>query len=144
MANNQYINKVIYGDQTLIDLTQDTITADKLLAGYTAHNSTGATVNGTIAEKTSDDIIQLWNNDGAFSIGIPKGYYNYNYMKIMTPIFVTPPEEGSHGLIVCVPNGTLTPNQNNQDDWIPITIEVDENGNSNITDNTIPASGVSF
>ena len=44
---NQYKNKVIYGNQTLIDLTSDTITADKLLPGYTAHDATGALITGT-------------------------------------------------------------------------------------------------
>lgn len=33
------ISKVIYGGETLIDLTADTVTADKLLVGYTAHPS---------------------------------------------------------------------------------------------------------
>ena len=47
MAMNQYRNKIIYGNQTLIDLTQDTITADKLLIGYTAHDATGAPITGT-------------------------------------------------------------------------------------------------
>lgn len=31
------INKVIYGGETLIDLTGDTVTADKILSGFTAH-----------------------------------------------------------------------------------------------------------
>ena len=30
------INKVIYGGETLIDLTGDTVTADKILSGFTA------------------------------------------------------------------------------------------------------------
>lgn len=47
MANNQYVNKVIYGSQTLIDLSNDTVTADKILAGYTAHDASGASVTGT-------------------------------------------------------------------------------------------------
>lgn len=41
------INKVIYGGKTLIDLTGDTITPDKLLAGYTAHDKSGEIVEGT-------------------------------------------------------------------------------------------------
>lgn len=44
---NQYKNKIVYGNQTLIDLTQDTITADKLLVGYTAHDASGASITGT-------------------------------------------------------------------------------------------------
>lgn len=41
------INKVIYGGRTLIDLTGDTVTADKLLEGATAHDKSGATITGT-------------------------------------------------------------------------------------------------
>lgn len=44
---NQYINKVIYGGDTLIDLTADTITADKLASGITAHDKSGAPITGT-------------------------------------------------------------------------------------------------
>lgn len=31
------INKVVYGGKTLIDLTGDTVTADKILKGFTSH-----------------------------------------------------------------------------------------------------------
>lgn len=41
------ISKVVYGGNTLIDLTADTITADKLLKGYTAHGADGEVVNGS-------------------------------------------------------------------------------------------------
>lgn len=47
MATNTTINKVIYGGKTLIDLTGDTISADKLLSGITAHDKSGATIEGT-------------------------------------------------------------------------------------------------
>lgn len=47
MANNPYINKVVYGNNTLIDLSSDTITADKVLTGYTAHDKSGASITGT-------------------------------------------------------------------------------------------------
>lgn len=40
------ISKIIYGGNTLIDLTQDTVVADKLLAGYTAHGADGEVVEG--------------------------------------------------------------------------------------------------
>lgn len=40
-------NKVVYGNTVLIDLTADTITADKILANYTAHDASGATITGT-------------------------------------------------------------------------------------------------
>lgn len=41
------VNKVIYGTTVLVDLTQDTVTADKLLQGYTAHDKSGALITGT-------------------------------------------------------------------------------------------------
>lgn len=47
MAENQYVNKVVYGGQTLIDLTADTITAGDLAAGVTAHDKSGASITGT-------------------------------------------------------------------------------------------------
>lgn len=43
MANN----KVIFGSTVLIDLTADTVTKDKILASYTAHDASGATITGT-------------------------------------------------------------------------------------------------
>ena len=40
------INKIVYGDQTLIDLTADTVEASTLLVGATAHDKSGAVING--------------------------------------------------------------------------------------------------
>lgn len=41
------INKVIYGNNILIDLTADSVTADKLLSGVTAHGADGESMTGT-------------------------------------------------------------------------------------------------
>lgn len=41
------INKVIYGGETLIDLTGDTVTANKILSGFTAHDKGGEPITGT-------------------------------------------------------------------------------------------------
>lgn len=46
---NQYVNKVIYGGQTLIDLTGDTVTASDVLKNVTFHLPSGATGTGTCA-----------------------------------------------------------------------------------------------
>lgn len=42
-------SKVVYGSTVLIDLTADTVTADKILANYTAHDAAGNAVTGTCA-----------------------------------------------------------------------------------------------
>lgn len=44
---NQNINKVIYGGKTLIDLTADSVTADKVLASETFHSADGSIQTGT-------------------------------------------------------------------------------------------------
>lgn len=44
---NQYVNKVIINGVTKIDLTGDTVTADKILSGYKAHIASGAQVTGS-------------------------------------------------------------------------------------------------
>ena len=47
MPGTTYVNKVIYGGNTLIDLTGDTITAADLASGVTAHDNSGAPITGT-------------------------------------------------------------------------------------------------
>lgn len=41
------ISKVVYGTTVLVDLTNDTVTSDKLLSGFTAHDKSGSVVTGT-------------------------------------------------------------------------------------------------
>ena len=57
MANN----KIIFGGKTLIDLTQDTVTPDKLLDGYTAHDKSGEIIEGTCTfdSDTSDATVAV-------------------------------------------------------------------------------------
>ena len=47
MANNQYINKVVYGGNTLIDLTQDDVTRASVLSGMKFHLPSGEATTGT-------------------------------------------------------------------------------------------------
>lgn len=58
------INKVIYGNRTLIDLSNDTVSPDKVLRGVTAHMP-----DGSVAEGTFDT--SVWyptvNDDGEIS-----------------------------------------------------------------------------
>lgn len=55
---NEYNSKVVLADGTvLMDLTADTVDADHLLSGYTAHGANGAPITGTCTydSDTSDD-----------------------------------------------------------------------------------------
>lgn len=100
------INKVVFGGNTLIDLTADTVTAEKLLKGTTAHDKAGEVITGTCSydSDTSDATISVgemlegksayargaklvgeMRNNGSFSgvitdtnqeITIPSGYHD--------------------------------------------------------------------
>ena len=61
MATNANVNKVIYGGKTLIDLTADTVTADKVLEGITYHDNSGASGTGTCTydSDTSDATVAV-------------------------------------------------------------------------------------
>ena len=72
MANNQYVNKVEYFGQTLIDISSDTVTANDILASKTAHDKSGAPITGNITNKGSTGITV----SGGTSANIPAGYYN--------------------------------------------------------------------
>lgn len=64
MANA--VNKVIYGGKVLMDLTGDTVAPNKLLKGYTAHDKSGAAIEGECtydsdtsgATATADEILK--------------------------------------------------------------------------------------
>ena len=64
------VNKVILGDQTLIDLTADTVSADKLFKGITAHNMKGESIVGTMeggstpSEPTDNTAVIFADYDG--------------------------------------------------------------------------------
>ncbi len=53
MANNPYVNKVEYGGNVLIDLTDDLVTPEQLLFPATAHDRSGAPIVGSIASKVA-------------------------------------------------------------------------------------------
>ena len=41
-------NKIVYGNETLIDLTDDTVSANNLLSGATAHDRSGTSIVGSV------------------------------------------------------------------------------------------------
>lgn len=66
---NAKANKIVYDKQVLIDLTQDTVSAENLGEGITAHDSSGNTITGTAvvtSTPASSDAGKVWTakNDG--------------------------------------------------------------------------------
>lgn len=68
------INKVDYGDQTLMDLTEDTVTEDKVLEGETFHDRSGNSRVGSLVIPVQDVEINgesVVNSEKVAEIDIP-------------------------------------------------------------------------
>ena len=46
------VNHVIINGETVVDLRNDTVAADKMLSGYTAHDKSGAKITGNVTFST--------------------------------------------------------------------------------------------
>ena len=55
MANNNNINKVVFGNTTLIDLTTDNINASDVRQGVAFHLPSGASATGTASYSYSNE-----------------------------------------------------------------------------------------
>lgn len=66
------INKVVYNAKTLIDLTKDTVTAETLKKGYTAHKADGTIVTGIFEGSDIDEI------DRILTAGLTDGYKHFS------------------------------------------------------------------
>ena len=51
------VNKVVYGNTVLVDMTADTVTPETLLAGATAHNAAGEKISGSVDLSAKQDKI---------------------------------------------------------------------------------------
>lgn len=54
-------NKVVFGDETLMDVSQDTVTPETLAEGVTAHNKDGDPIVGTMVASTDADTLDGWH-----------------------------------------------------------------------------------
>lgn len=73
------ISKVIVNNVTKVDLTSDTVAANKLVSNYTAHDKAGNAVTGTIATKTASNVTV----NGA-TVTVPAGLYESAVSKTVT------------------------------------------------------------
>lgn len=87
---------------TAVSLEDDTVEASVMLSGYTAHDSQGQAVTGTISTKTSSDLTA----SGA-TVTVPAGYYASQASKAVASGSVTAPSSIS-GTSATVSTGTNT------------------------------------
>lgn len=69
------VNKVIYGGEALIDISDSTVTPNKLIEGETAYGANGEKVVGAIANlgSVSDEIDGLTETSKTISAGYTSG-----------------------------------------------------------------------
>lgn len=65
------VKKIEFDGKTLIDLTEDTVTAGSMLNGVTAHNNEGDIVTGNIPTKTAANLTA-----NGKTVTVPAGYYS--------------------------------------------------------------------
>lgn len=86
-------NKINYGDRTLIDLTEDTVTPATLKSGVTAHDASGAKITGTLDTATpKESDINFWDYDGTL-------LYSWTFAELATKTELPPLP--SHDGLVC-------------------------------------------
>lgn len=81
MPSQLFKNKVEYFGQTLIDLTEDTVTPETLRSGVTAHDASGAPIVGT----RNNDTISFHDNDMIVEPGTNRITFDGSNMIIHPP-----------------------------------------------------------
>ena len=88
---NQYVNKVVFGNQTLLDLTTDTVTPSVLMEGYTAHDRSGVQITGTATQGGGGGGGGLEYETGTYtpSEDIARPTINFTNTHTSMPLFVS-------------------------------------------------------
>lgn len=102
MANNDYVNKVQYGNDTLIDLTNDTVSANQVMEGYTFHAASGEPSTGSLITHAVYNGLDSSSTEMALSANQGKALktlINENAVNIVV---------NTTFLNITIPDGTLT------------------------------------
>lgn len=98
------VNKVVYGSETLIDLTEDTATADTVADGYTLHLASGARATGTAKYAAS----ATPNGSALNTEGIPFGEVDSTSTATVFTATVPGITELKDGTVMMLKNGVVT------------------------------------
>lgn len=93
MANTRNVNKVVYNNETLIDLTEDTVDSSTLQKGVVAHDKSGTSIVGTRVDtlyvmEYATNLSTTEAPDSGWSSDTPayaEGQYTWSRAKVTTP-----------------------------------------------------------
>lgn len=77
MANNEYVNKVQFGNTTVMDISDTTAEEGTVVEGYTFYTRSGAPATGTLTDATTSTHGLMSSTDKAKLDGIATGANNY-------------------------------------------------------------------
>ena len=66
MANNPYVNKVNFGNQTIMDISDSTIAEDNVLLNYQGYSASGNKITGKVGITVENGIMKC--NGPLFSV----------------------------------------------------------------------------
>ena len=62
------VNKVVYNGETLVDLTEDTVTEDSLLNGVSAHSADGQVITGALVPVYGEAIAETYSASATYAV----------------------------------------------------------------------------
>lgn len=86
MANNPYVNKVEYAGQTLMDISNDTVTPSDVIDGVTFHDRSGAPQTGNLITHDVYDGLDSSSTEDALSANQGKVLNNIIETKFVNSI----------------------------------------------------------
>lgn len=151
MANNPYVNKVVYGGTTLIDITDTTATAADVLEGKYFYDKSGAKVEGTNAGGGAVVITEVPDSHGGTIVEITSDTVISLQTKTVNPSTsqqVVTPDTGYRGMSAVTVNAMPSGSAETPDTTITVapSISVDSsglitalnNGSQNVTPTVTP------
>lgn len=104
-------NKIIYGNETLIDLTEDTVSPENLLSGVTAHDRSGESIQGTFDPSgylpITGGTIKPLSGNGEIRVEGADNATNYGSIKLVRnsqTVTIVPSEGLASPRIINLPN----------------------------------------
>lgn len=106
------VNKVVYGDKTLVDLTNDSVTPDTLAEGATAHDASGAQITGTMKSGGGGSSVQSdWNQTDSSAADFIKNKPFGEFLTVLYEGTNLSPEENEGVYVLELPTFEIVDNQ---------------------------------